>query len=72
MTSKIFQTNNQNHWLNTSAASAKGTMTKSLELAARAVAPMTGLQKITIRPMSSVIKPPILVKKMASWVFLLH
>ena len=66
MKSKIFQVDHQNRWLSTEATGARGSMTRSLELAVRMVAPTTGLPTISIRAVSPVIGPSTPVDKMMS------
>ena len=66
MTSKIFQVNYQNRWLNTGAASAKDSVTGPLELAIKVVALATRLQTITVKEVSLMTGPPTPVDKSSS------
>ena len=68
MTSKIFQANHQNRWLNIEATSVEGLVTGLLELAVvvRMVAPTTKLLMFTVGAVSSMTGPTTPIDKMTS------
>jgi len=68
MTSKIFQANHQNRWLNIEVVGARGLVTGPLELAVivKMVAPAIGLSMFTVGEVSLVTGPATLVDKMTS------
>ena len=68
MTSKNFQVNHQNWWLNIEVVGVGGPVTRPLESAIRAVNPVTGLPTITVGAVSPATRSPTPVDNMASLV----